>query len=332
MQKIKRSTDEIIVLALCVLCMLGLALFAVIRYQRGDMAIAVLDVTGFIATVVVFIFVYRTQSLRFAGPALGIVSLAGAVTLVALGGPDERFLLYPTTVVTFFLMRPKWALISTLASLVVASFFILPVVEIFVYGKFLLSVSGCFLFAYIFARERNIQRDELLSLSTLDALTGVGNRRAFDDQLQETLRIQERNPGAVSLLLLDLDNFKEVNDTLGHDAGDRVLKAVAEIITARMRAGDHSFRFGGDEFAILASGQGVTTLAEDLCTRVSEYANQEALPISISIGVAAFSKGEAEKDWLKRSDSALYKAKTSGRNQVCEAPAEAVDAGSESIA
>ena len=253
MQPLKRTTDEIIVLALCTLCMMGLLLFAVIRFQRGDFDIAILDSSGFVVAAFVFAYVYKTQDLCFAGPVLAVLSLFGASMLVFLGGSEERYLLYPTIVIAFFLMRPTWALSTSIIAVVSVSLALLPELNIFTYGKFLLSVSGCFLFAYIFARERDLQRDELLFLSAKDPLTGLGNQRAFDERIRELLRIQERNPGTASLLLLDLDNFKEINDSKGHDAGDRVLKYVAAAMTGRIRAGDHAFRYGGDEFAILPS-------------------------------------------------------------------------------
>lgn len=317
MQSPKRSSDELIVLSLCVLSMMGLALFAVIRLQRGETMIALIDLVGFLGTVLLFSYVYRTHKVSVAGPLLGLLSISGAVSLLAYGGADERYLLYPTIVLLFFLMPSIWALTVATLAVIVSSMFIFPEVDVFTFGKYLLSVSGCFLFAYIFARERNHQRDELLSLSTLDALTGVGNRRAFDTHLDEVLRMQERNPGDINLLLLDLDNFKQVNDSLGHDAGDQVLREVAASITGRMRAGDHAFRFGGDEFAILAQGKGVESLAENLCVRVADYAKAEKLPISVSIGIGSLGVGDSGSDWVRRADAALYRAKESGKNRVC---------------
>jgi len=296
--------------------MMGLALFSVIRFQRGDLAIAILDTGGFIAATALFLHVFRTHSLRIAGSGLALLSLAGSVALVALGGPEERYLLYPTTVVSFFLMPPAWALSASILAVIAVSLYIVPEIEFFVYGKFLLSISGCFLFAYIFARERNSQRDELLSLSTRDPLTGIGNRRAFDQHLEEALRIQERSPGKVSLLLLDIDNFKAVNDSEGHDAGDRLLRQLAELITERIRAGDHVYRFGGDEFALIAHGAGAPTLAKDLCRRIAALAAREQLPVSASIGLAELGTSESTARWLKNADTALYQAKHSGKNQV----------------
>lgn len=312
----KRSTDEIIVLALCALSMMGLSLFTVIRIQLGDFAIALLDICGLLVASALFLYVFIKRDIRIAGPALAIASLAGSVTLVALGEPDDRYLLYPTTLGTFFLMPPNWAMGASVLAVLVTSTFIFSEVDVFTFGKFLTTIGGCFLFAYIFARERNNQRDELVSLSTSDALTGVGNRRAFDTEVEEVLRINERNPLTVSLLLLDLDNFKAVNDELGHDVGDNLLKATAHLIQSRLRTGDHAFRYGGDEFAILAQGEGVLTLATDLCQRIQSHAAEQSLPVSASIGVAELTQEYDAAQWIKASDVALYEAKRRGKNQV----------------
>jgi len=228
--------------------------FAVLRFLRGDMAVALLDSIGFVLGVIIFVYVYRTHNIKIAGPLFGFGSLLGAALLVVIAGPEERYLIYPTIVIAFFLMSPLWALLASLVAVFVVSIYVLPVTDLFGFGKFLLSVSGCFLFSYIFARERNVQRDELLSLSTLDPLTGVGNRRAFDTQVEEFLRMHNRRSDVCSLLLIDLDNFKQINDSLGHEVGDQILKRVAELISERVRAGDAAFRYGGDEFAVLAQG------------------------------------------------------------------------------
>ena len=313
---VKRTTDEIIVLTLCSLCAMGLGLFTVIRLQRGEVDIAVVDGIGLVISAAIFAYVYRTQDLRVAAPLLAILSLTGTVVLVVLVGPDERYLLYPTSVGAYFLMRPAWAMVASVVALAGTSAVILPVVDVFVYGKFLLSISGCVLFAYVFARERNIQRDELLSLSTLDPLTGVGNRRAFDEQLRELLRMRNRAPTPASLLLLDLDHFKEVNDSRGHDAGDRLLREIAALIDARMRAGDHAFRFGGDEFAVLALGEGVQNLGQDLCDRIAALSKARSLPVTVSVGIATLEAADVAEDLIKRADTALYEAKDTGRNTV----------------
>lgn len=165
-----------------------------------------------------------------------------------------------------------------------------------------------------------------------DALTGIANRRAFFDLggplLERT--VVDRRPAA--LLLFDLDRFKEVNDTAGHQAGDRVLKAFAELVTASMRPGDLFGRLGGEEFACL---QVDATMAEALHTAERLRRTFEATRFpgpmanaTVSVGVAmASDAGRTLSALLASADRALYRAKADGRNRVAPAPLVLVDTG-----
>lgn len=305
-------------LALCGLCMMGLSLFAVIRLMRGDVGIAAIDAIGFLCTLAIFWHVYHTQSVKYAGPLFSLLALIGALIVLYLGGHSERYLLYPTAMIPFFLASPVVALSLSGTAVIIASIIMLPTIDIFEYGKFLLSVTGCVLFAYIFARERNRQRDDLLRLSTRDPLTGAGNRRAFDERLNEIIRMQQRTPSDMAMLLIDLDNFKQINDGEGHAIGDDVLIKVAEIISGRLRAGDNLYRYGGDEFVVLAAVniKAASTLAENLRNLVIDSEMPSRIAPTLSIGVTQHLMSESGMDWLRRTDNALFAAKRAGRNQV----------------
>jgi len=146
------------------------------------------------------------------------------------------------------------ALRLTSAALLACSFALFPVLSLFDFAKFFLSVLGCILFAYAFAQQRNRQRDQLLQLSTEDPLTGAGNRRALNKKLDQLVATYRRTAMPMSAILLDLDNFKAINDAQGHATGDAVLRCVCDTIGARIRLTDSLLRFGGDEFVVLASG------------------------------------------------------------------------------
>lgn len=318
MPQAPRSTEEIITLSLCALSMMGLALFAVVRFMKGDLIIALIDLVGLITTSIVFIWVYRERSISRAGPLLSILALTGTVAIIAAGGPDNRYLLYPTVIIAFFLATPGIALPLSCIAVLITGIVMLPELPVFQFGQFLLSISGCILFAYIFATERNSQRDTLLLLSTVDGLTGAGNRRAFDQKLEETVRVQLRSPAATTMMLIDLDNFKKVNDTEGHSRGDEVLKLVADTLGKRLRAGDNLFRYGGDEFVVLAEADinAARKLAEELRQLVETAQDEKSLHVTLSIGLAVHLSGESANNWLNRADNALFEAKDAGRNQV----------------
>ena len=160
-------------------------------------------------------------------------------------------------------------------------------------------------------------------LANHDDLTGLHNRRSFEEHLKHTIAIADRDKNSYGLLYLDLDRFKIVNDTCGHHAGDKLLIELTTNLQHRLRRGDLFARVGGDEFAIIAHGKSfadVTRLAEDLRTLVQDfnfiYAEQ-AFKVSLSIGVTPID-GQIQdiQTLLADVDSACYVAKQSGRNRV----------------
>ncbi len=152
-----------------------------------------------------------------------------------------------------------------------------------------------------------------------DPLTHLRNRRAFDEHLEVLVEQATTREAPVALVLVDLDEFKEINDTKGHAVGDRVLVAVASVLNAQARTGEEVFRIGGDEFAIVVRGKAdAATRAAERFRRAVESSSDEpdALP-AISAGVASFPEHGHEKDaLLAHADEALYAAKRAGRNRV----------------
>jgi diguanylate cyclase len=159
-----------------------------------------------------------------------------------------------------------------------------------------------------------------------DGLTGVYNRRAFDDTIREMVEWQAETGAALSILILDVDDFKAVNDCYGHQIGDRVLVALARKCSGLIRSADVIARYGGEEFVILlpdASLKDAVAKANAMCKSVSEtrYALDDGeadhtLSVTISIGVSQFQPGDTPMRIIERADKALYQAKHSGKNRV----------------
>jgi diguanylate cyclase (GGDEF)-like protein len=158
-----------------------------------------------------------------------------------------------------------------------------------------------------------------------DPLTGLYNRTALDAALLREFNLARRNKSALSLLVLDIDNFKIINDTHGHAAGDAVIKALAESIAARSRNTDILARFGGEEFALLlnaTNAAGAKVIAARVCEAVRAIVCQVKdvrIRFTVSVGVATLAPDEDEKSLLERADMAMYLAKRSGRDRVCVA-------------
>jgi diguanylate cyclase (GGDEF)-like protein len=176
-------------------------------------------------------------------------------------------------------------------------------------------------------RERRIraehEQQRAMTLANQDPLTGVYNRRFFENYLDTVLDDSRRVETEGALILLDIDHFKEINDTHGHEAGDMMLRALARRCLRELREGDALCRMGGDEFAIVlrtSSGEGALDVARRVHTAVTErpvHYEQTSIDLAISVGVLAqLVPGQSRSDVLRRVDRALYRAKENGRNRV----------------
>lgn len=155
-----------------------------------------------------------------------------------------------------------------------------------------------------------------------DTLTGTLNRAAFDTMLTKEIDVAQRHNNPLSLLVLDIDYFKSINDTHGHAMGDNALKALVNRVNDKIRSSDFLFRYGGEEFTIILSNtntDGAILLAERIRKAIEEmvYINDDTtMSFTVSIGVSTLVSKEAGTSLFQRADKALYEAKDAGRNQV----------------
>ncbi len=161
-------------------------------------------------------------------------------------------------------------------------------------------------------------RLELEKTAVTDPLTGIPNRRFFQEKLREEIQLAQRYGRPFSLILMDIDHFKKINDKFGHDIGDKVLAEFASLVERHIRDSDFFCRIGGEEFAVILPE---TTLND--AVRVAKKINKivrenpsVTVSVTVSLGVVEYTKGESEADIYKRADHALYKAKSSGRDRV----------------
>jgi two-component system, cell cycle response regulator len=166
-----------------------------------------------------------------------------------------------------------------------------------------------------------------ISMAITDGLTGLYNRHYLNTHLTNMVREALTKNKALTLLMMDLDNFKSINDTYGHDVGDRVLCEVAKAIVACTRGADLVARFGGEEFVVLMPETDVKP-AMEAAERIRRRMAETLIPVApdktevrtISIGVAAINPiGDSAESLLKRADNAAYEAKRGGKNRVCVA-------------
>jgi diguanylate cyclase (GGDEF)-like protein len=165
---------------------------------------------------------------------------------------------------------------------------------------------------------------EITHRASTDDLTGLANRRSFDDRFRQVCMDCDRFGQRAAVVLMDIDHFKQVNDTHGHQVGDAVIRAVARALVDGVRSADTCARYGGEELALVLPGTpsaGATLLAGRICERIGSAPIQVEglrIPVTVSAGVAEYpSSGKTPAEVIAAADRALYSAKRAGRNRVC---------------
>jgi diguanylate cyclase (GGDEF)-like protein len=172
-----------------------------------------------------------------------------------------------------------------------------------------------------------LQNANLYELAMVDGLTGLFVRRYFDARIEEEIERSKRYGSPFSVVMMDVDDFKKLNDEYGHLVGDRVLRAIANVVKAQMRGVDTAARYGGEEIAVILPRTemvGAYSLAERIREAIAELRittdedPPKALGVTASLGIAAFPESRAAdgEDLVRRADRALYRAKKTGKNRV----------------
>ncbi len=323
MSSIARITDRFNTSLLSTLCLSSLAFCLpslVYHLFVGQWPIAV-ALTGMSLSFSIGLWNIQKKGVT-PGNSLALGSML-TVVISGLGylveGPALLWL-YPLAVANYVILPARRALLLNLLAVALA----LPAVfsDTDMALRFFPSMLLVNLFLHIFSLQLNARSQMVHQLITQDKLTRAGNRRALDELME---RIQSRPQGQssqIAMLMVDLDHFKAINDTYGHQEGDKVLQAFSSLIAARLRRGDHLFRFGGEEFVVVLEGadmDGAVRAAEDFRQRVAEAGLGPKGDLTVSIGVATLGPGEFIDVWITRADAALYEAKRRGRNRVCKA-------------
>ncbi len=168
---------------------------------------------------------------------------------------------------------------------------------------------------------RGVEYDDLFEQATTDALTGLSNRRVFEERVKSMMDCHNRYGSPLTMLSLDLDYFKQINDNLGHQVGDEVLKSVAGVLQTEVRSTDLLVRMGGDEFLLVLDNtdkEQARILAERLVRKIDglEVWATDHIKLGASIGLAQLDRRESLRNWLERTDDLLYHAKIDGRSKV----------------
>ncbi len=265
----------------------------------------------------------RTGQTRTPGLAISTICLIGTV-VVTLARGDEGYLWFYPLIILVFHLTPPWcamALVFGGLGVVVLSdlFWAQNIFPSTVHLFSFLATSVCVnVFSYAFAKRNMWQRKKLMNLAAKDGLTNLNNRRSLDNELALAVTTKRDLGLEFGLIILDLDNLKQINDQMGHSRGDLVLKDLAHLITTALRSSDQTFRYGGDEFVILLSNvtaQGLGDVCKNLQGRINAELRYNDTPVTVSMGAALLRAEDDVKQWFRKADACLYQAKNSGRNR-----------------
>ncbi len=315
----KRSIKESLLLLLCGSLAIAVAFLAYLRLRDEHWTLAFVDVGVISIMVLVFVFVYFSRRTRTVGILMALGFISAALMSTLLLGAREVYWAFPALMVAYFMLDARQATILTggFAGCFLAIVWNgLPAVDL---TKICLALFTTVLLANAFSLTNRRQLAELRRMVNIDPLTGAGNRRAQNLKLDSACAIFRRNERAASVLLLDIDFFKQINDTHGHIVGDQRLVELSELVKRNTRATESLYRYGGEEFVVVAeqtSLEAAVNLAEKLRSQTEQQLFAAGIRITVSIGVAELQRDEGKEDWLRRADAALYKAKGRGRNKV----------------
>lgn len=296
--------------------------YAIYRIYTGDFTVAIANSVAIVSTIIAVVYAWRTDNTVKPGLYLSVIFSATAVIATTHLGINGFFWVYPLILFNFFMVSPTRALILMLAVLsCIVVYHLLNPENVFPshyqMTSFLVTCLLASFLTFIFAYRTQHQRERLQQMASQDPLTGAYNRRIMTEELRKAVRDNNRSQRTYSLLIMDLDHFKLINDSFGHLAGDHVLIDFVRIIQATIRESDYLFRHGGEEFALLLPDTGfpgINIVADTLQKQTHNKLYSPAGAVSVSIGGAVLKPKENWQDWLNRADEQLYLAKQAGRN------------------
>lgn len=299
--------------------LIAVAPLVMVQWSQGNPLLSLLLLAFCVNAVLVILFLRWRDIYLFQGRFFVVLATVCAVYSTAINGHAGLYWAYPAVAAGFFLLTLREASIGNIVfigAMAVVSYYRFPEAD---FWRILFSLALTAIFVLVFAWLVGRLQAELTRLATTDPLTGCLNRSQLADLLNGQIQLRERYERVSSLVLIDLDYFKSVNDRWGHVAGDRVLQEVAARFRRRLRESDQLFRIGGEEFMLIlpeTRQKDAETLAHQLLTTISAGPFLENIQVTASAGVTEVVKGETWSTWLNRADQALYSAKAQGRNRL----------------
>ncbi len=317
-----RSAQSKMLLVLALGSALGILPFTIYRFVQQDWYVAILDSIVVIGMSALFLYVYKTDDVKRASLVLILIALVANVSSFYLKGINQINWTYPAMLAAYYVMSPKKGMI---VNFVMLSFYLPKLFVLLDFVSFATVIITIFItniLAYVFSSGLKNQEIILKKLASEDYLTSTGNRRSLDAAMNKLYKTLKNHDKIASIILLDLDHFKQVNDTYGHIKGDDVLVRLSELLMNFFNGKDEIFRYGGEEFLVICRN----------ISKVKAYKLSEAFRVivknnividkkqqTISLGVCEYIKEESIDEWIHRVDMALYQAKKQGRDRTISA-------------
>ena len=307
------------------LAVLGVTPYAVYRLGQRNWLVGFTDSFLVVGTVLAVSYAWRTGNTVRPGQFLAAIYSIGAFLVSIKLGTNGLFWMYVLILFNFFVVPPRQSVMVTQVTLLeVCLYGWLNPQEVFAshyqMGSFIVTYELSSIFAFVFASRGRAQRRELSQLATEDPLTGIGNRRTMNKELDIAVADSRRYDIRFGLLVLDLDHFKQINDQFGHAVGDDVLVRFVQLVDAACRPSDRLFRLGGEEFVLLVPNvtreglNGVATKIQQCVREVLRRPDGQA--VTVSIGGCMLNGHPERESWLHEADACLYAAKDAGRDQI----------------
>lgn len=315
----RRTTSEKALLSISLLTAISISPFAFLRWLDGDTTLAIVDGIISLTALAFFLYIFNTRKISTAKKSFAILLAFATLATVAIKGEAQILWLSPAIIAIYYLMPLRLAKIISLILVLAILIIIYPKVNLTSFFTVIATTALTASLSFVIFRSYNETQRELSLLASIDPLTLSGNRRALSLKLTKIIASQHRAAYTMCLILIDLDNFKEINDKHGHAAGDQILVSLCELITKNMRVLDSLYRYGGDEFIIMPLKMSIETtrgLAEKIRVLIEQEEFIHNIKLTLSIGVAEYKADDTLESWISRADKALYKAKDSGRNKV----------------
>jgi diguanylate cyclase (GGDEF)-like protein len=292
-----------------------------LRIVQEDWIFVAIDTFAIVLSLFVAYCVLKRRNLIIMQFALSTLISISLIAIVFYGSANHLFWFFPGAIAFFFLLKPKAALLYSVSNILI----VYPVLQGFdtaMVLTFYTAILPTIMFSFFCAKALQVQHADLSIMASQDYLTQTGNRRAFQQDSTQSLDAFVRHKTPCSLILLDMDHFKQLNDNYGHKTGDEVLKNTTFLIKQRLRRSDRLYRIGGEEFAILLNHgtlKEAVSVAQDLKSYLEKFRNTDLPKSTVSIGLAQLKAGESIDDMMQRADKALYASKDGGRDMITTA-------------